>query len=314
MTDATNETVTTAPPILRTAVVLRPIEEAFAVFTEDIGAWWPLPTHSVFAERSGGVQFIDGRLVERGTDGSESTWAEVLEWEPPARLALAWHPGGAAEDANRVEITFESAAAGTLVQVRHDGWEAFGEEALRRRRNYVGPSAWGHVLDHYADVSEVRSDSVDLTAVAAGYDEFFAEAEKGGFGPPPDGEWDAAQVVAHVALNDLAMTAVTHALVFQREPVFENVVCQERSNLDAVIKSCSDWAGLVAFGRACADRSMAAVRRLNADQLAHLVACRLEHDGVVVMEDSRPWGPMATDSQASFHLAAHIGQLRDLRI
>lgn len=314
MTETTNEPDTSAPPIVRTAVVARPIEEAFAVFTDEIGAWWPLPTHSVFGDCAGGVQFVDGRLVELGTDGSMSTWAEVLTWEPPNRLALAWHPGGVAAEASRVEVTFEAEAIGTRVQVRHDGWEAFGEDALQRRRDYVGPSAWGHLLDLYADGSDVRSDSVDLTTVASAYEEFFTEAERGGFGPARDGEWDAAQVVAHVALNDLAMTAVSHALVFQREPLFENVACQERSNLDAVIESCGDMAGLLAFGRACALRAMAAVRRLNADQLAHLVACRLEHDGIVVMEDSRPWGPMATDSQASFHLAAHIGQLRDLRI
>ncbi len=314
MTETTTTTGTTPPPILRTAVVARSIDEAFAVFTEEIGAWWPVPTHSVFGAQCGGVQFVDGRLVEFGTDGSESTWAEVLEWDPPTRLALAWHPGGAMEDANRVEVTFEEEAFGTRVQLRHDGWEKFGEEAMQRRRNYVGPSAWGHILDHYADGSEVRTDSVDLTRVAAAYNEFFAEAARGEFGRAPDGEWDAAHVVAHVALNDLAMTAVTHALVHQQKPLFENIACQERSNLAAVIESCGDWAGLLAFGRACANRSMVAMRRLDADQLAQPVECRLEHDGVVVVEDSRPWGLMATDSQASFHLSAHINQLRDLRI
>lgn len=304
----------TVPPIIRTAVVIRPPAEAFAIFTDEIGAWWPVPTHSVFGERSGGVHFIDGRLVELGTDGSESTWAEVLEWDPPRKLALAWHPGGVAENANRVEVTFEAADAGTRVQVRHDGWESFGEEGLRRRRGYVGPSAWGHVLDHFADGSETRVDSADLDAVGSAYEEFFAEADRGGFGPAPDGEWDASQIVAHVALNDLAMTAVAHALVFQQSPLFENSACQHRPNMAAVIDSCNDWAGLIAFGRACSRQALGAVRRLGGDQLAQEVACRLHHNGVLVMEDSRPWGQLAVETQASVHLPAHISQLRSLRI
>jgi len=308
------ESAQPAPPILRTAVVDRRVEDAFAVFTEEIGAWWPLPTHSVFGERSGGVHFVDGYLVEMATDGSRSTWAEVLEWEPPNRFALAWHPGGTAGDANRVEVTFESDAAGTRVQVRHDGWEQFGQEGLRRRRGYVGPSAWGHVLDHYADGAELRSEPTDIEALALAYEQFFTEAEAGGFGPPADGGWDAEQVVAHVALNDLAMTAVAHGLVFRSDPAFENETCQDRGNLAAVVDSCGDWSELVAHGRDCARRAMAALSRLDAEQLTHPVRCRFQHDGVTVLEDPRPWGTIANDTQAEFHLPAHIDQLRNLRI
>ncbi len=64
MSSGANKT-SSPPPILRTAVVHRPLAEGFTVFTDEIGSWWPLPTHSVFRESAGGVHFVDGRLVER---------------------------------------------------------------------------------------------------------------------------------------------------------------------------------------------------------------------------------------------------------
>jgi hypothetical protein len=34
-----------------------------------------------------------GRWYEIGEDGSKCDWGEVLAWEPPARLLLAWRIG-----------------------------------------------------------------------------------------------------------------------------------------------------------------------------------------------------------------------------
>ena len=144
----------TTAPILRSAHVRRPIDEAFTLFTEQIGAWWPLSTHGVFGDRAGGLDFVDGELVERSCDGQSTTWGEVVAWDPPCRLAMTWHPGRAADDASMVEVSFTADVDGTRVEIRHDGWEAFGEEAAARRRSYVGPNAWGYVLDFYCDLDE----------------------------------------------------------------------------------------------------------------------------------------------------------------
>lgn len=300
-------------PVLRAAVVARPVDEAFAVFTDEIGAWWPLPTHSVFQDRSGGVHLVDGRLIERSVDGQETTWAEVLEWSPPHRLVLSWHPGSDPEPAGRVEITFEAAEGGTRVLLRHDGWEAFGQAALARRRSYAGPSAWGHVLDHFADGAEARLDAPDLSPLAAAYQAFLDEAAGGGFTPPTDGGWTAEQVVAHVALNDLAMTAVAHAVIHGREARFENHASQVPDNLDAVVAAHDDLGALIRFGRRCATQAMASARRLNDEQRSQPVPCRLEHDGEVVLDATLPWGEVAIAIQATRHLPAHVEQLQNLR-
>src|ERR687892_1057777 len=73
-------------------IVEAPIEQAFTVFTEGIGTWFPpeynlLPVpiaERVFEPRVG------GRLYDRGVDGSECHWARVLAFEPPARVVFSW--------------------------------------------------------------------------------------------------------------------------------------------------------------------------------------------------------------------------------
>ncbi len=306
------------PPVIRTATVARQPADAFAVFTTEIGAWWPLPTHGLFGARSGGVRFVDNRLVEVATDGTESTWAEVVAWDPPSRLALRWHPGRPGASAGLVTITFDPDEAGTRVQVRHDGWEAFGAEALAQRRNKVGPSAWGYVLDHFADGAEPAVNAPDVNTLVSAYEALFTEAEQGqqlgGFGPPPDGEWGAEQVVAHVALNDLALTAVAQRLIHGDKPVFENQTCQLPSNLAKLIEAEGpDLPGLVTYGRACAAQAVAVARRLSREQRETAVHCRLSHDGEVVLDEPRPWAAIAIDTQAALHLPAHIEQLQKLR-
>ena len=305
------------PPVIRSAQVARSIEDTFEIFTREIGAWWPLPNHGIFGERAGGVQFIDDQLVELATDGSRIVWAEVLEWDAPTKLRLAWHPGQPADGASEVEVNFEVVEAGTRVEIRHSGWEKFGAEGVDRRRSYVGPSAWGYVLDHLADGAETRSDVADLVALEAAYVAFFAEAESGvdagDFGPPESGHWNAAQVLAHVALNDLAMVGVAQALVHGGELAFENHTCQVPENLAKVIEEASDMQGLIAFGRACARSAVGAARRLNAAQRETLVQCTMEHEGTQVMDDVRPWGAIAITVQAEMHLPAHIAQLQNLR-
>ena len=259
--------VPTVAPVIRAAWVNRPADQVFEVFTEEIGAWWPLPSHGIFGEMSGGVCFRDQQLIEQSTDGREAIWGEVLAWEPPERLVIGWHPGRDSAQASRVEVSFESDGDGTRVVIEHRGWEVFGKDALERRLGYIGPNAWGYVLDHFADGAELRSDGPDLAGLDEAYEQFFAEADRGGFGPSQDGEWDAAQVVAHVALNDAAMVGVCQALVHEKSTRFENTICQDVDVLAAYIDAAGDFDELVARGRAMSRLVMGSVRRLNRDQL-----------------------------------------------
>jgi uncharacterized protein YndB with AHSA1/START domain len=135
-------------PVRRSVVLACSPAEAFRAFTEDIGEWWPLATHSVHPGRASTCRFSDGRLIEIRNDGLEDVWAEVAAWEPGVRLLLRWHPGLPGSEAQDVEITFRAAESGTLVELEHRDWQQNPSSKTRRDQDEGG---WTGVLRLYAE-------------------------------------------------------------------------------------------------------------------------------------------------------------------
>ena len=76
----------TIEPIVRSVTVRCPLQRAFEVYTDGIGRWWPLDTHSV-AVGSGGKAVnavieprAGGRMFEVQADGREAPWGTVDVW------------------------------------------------------------------------------------------------------------------------------------------------------------------------------------------------------------------------------------------
>lgn len=108
-------------------------DDAFAIFTDEIDAWWGKgPRYRFGGKRTGVLRFDGGRagrLVEAFADGSEFVVGKVLAWEPGARVAFEWHstafkPGERTE----VEVTFLPKNGGTEVVVEHRGWAAVPDD------------------------------------------------------------------------------------------------------------------------------------------------------------------------------------------
>jgi uncharacterized protein YndB with AHSA1/START domain len=138
-------TKTELASIEKTITVGRPVAEAFRVFTEEIGTWWPLATHARAPERAVTAVIeprVGGRIYERTRDGEELEWGEVLVWEPPHRLVQSWHLGQPA--ATEVEVRFVPDGDGTRVELEHRGWARLGAEAAEHRANY--DSGWDYVF------------------------------------------------------------------------------------------------------------------------------------------------------------------------
>jgi uncharacterized protein YndB with AHSA1/START domain/uncharacterized protein YciI len=136
----------TLAPIRREILVSAGPDRAFALFTSHIGRWWPLRDFSVFGADAL-VAFEGDRLVER-SGGETSVWAEVLEWDPPARLRLRWHPGRDVTRATDVSVTFAPHDGGTMVTLVHDGWERVEDPAAAAEEYGHG---WPAVLQTFAD-------------------------------------------------------------------------------------------------------------------------------------------------------------------
>lgn len=138
------------PPVEKSVLLPCAPARAFEAFTAEIAQWWPLATHSIGQEKARGVQIeprVGGRVYETGADGAEHEWGRVLEWSPPHRLTMTWHPGRMAETHQLLELTFTAEGAGTRLSLVHRGWERLGAKAQATRDNYQ--SGWTQILSQH---------------------------------------------------------------------------------------------------------------------------------------------------------------------
>lgn len=144
-------------PIRKQVRVARSVEDAFRLFVDHIDRWWPVERFSRAADDQYGdgvtvrrVVFeprAGGRLYEITTDGVERSWADVLVYEPPARVVLAWKPNDRNEPPTEVDVRFEADGDGTIVRLEHRGWDRLGERATEARRGY--DEGWRIPLDRF---------------------------------------------------------------------------------------------------------------------------------------------------------------------
>jgi uncharacterized protein YndB with AHSA1/START domain len=129
-----------------------PRHAAFRLFTERMGSWWPLATHSVFHAEAVAITIepvVGGRVYEATADGRTSDWGTITEWQPGQRLAMTWHPGEGSDVATLVEVTFsEAPEGGTDVDLLHTGWAVYGAEAAARAAEYQ--QGWTALLKGFA--------------------------------------------------------------------------------------------------------------------------------------------------------------------
>ena len=138
-------------PVRMTVRVRRNIEDAFDIFTRDIGSWWPLDKASFGGDRASELHFepyVGGRFYERYKDGEEHTGGWVLRWEPPRLVAYTWQHddwSGPTE----VEVKFiEEGPTVTRVELEHRAWEQLGDLADRMRDMYN--NGWPTVITCFA--------------------------------------------------------------------------------------------------------------------------------------------------------------------
>lgn len=120
--------------VCATTVVGLPPAEAFALFTEEVDAWWRTgPRFRFHPERGSRLRFEPepgGRFLEEHDDGSPPyEVGRIRVWEPPRRLvfgfrARAFAPGQETE----VEVRFEPGAGGCRVTIEHRGWESLAAD------------------------------------------------------------------------------------------------------------------------------------------------------------------------------------------
>src|SRR5439155_13270532 len=134
-------------------------ERAFRVFTGEMGSWWPVESYSravsEFAED--GVEVVKlefqarsgGSILERVSDGRVLAWGEVVAWDPPHRVVMAWRPHSLPEPPTEVEVTFTPREGGTLLELEHRGWERLSD-GFRTGLYEVYVRGWPTTLECFA--------------------------------------------------------------------------------------------------------------------------------------------------------------------
>jgi len=148
---------TITPATIRKSFTVRATpEKAFQVFTDGFDRWWPrshsigdAPLKTATIEPQAG-----GRWYSLTEDGVEHDWGDVLAWEPPARLLLAWRLNGEfAYDPDlltEVEVRFAPVAGGeTRVDFEHRGLERLGSGAGADRIRTGMDQGWALILDSF---------------------------------------------------------------------------------------------------------------------------------------------------------------------
>jgi uncharacterized protein YndB with AHSA1/START domain len=130
-------------------------ENAFRVFTDEVGGWWPFEKIHSIAEADVETVIMEGReggrFYERTKSGQEHLWGTVLVWDPPRQLVCSWHPGRGEETAQRLEITFTPEGNGTRVDLVHTGWERLEDGMEEAVAGYN--SGWETVLGRYVEAA-----------------------------------------------------------------------------------------------------------------------------------------------------------------
>lgn len=145
-------------PVVKTVRVRASPEKAFRFFTENLFSWWPSnfsignsPMRDATIEPEAG-----GRWFEIGEDGSTCQWGDVLAWNPPESVVLAWRIGPDwqyhAELLTEVAVSFRAAGEGeTEVTLEHRKLENYAEASEQMMGIFASPGGWTLALSRFTE-------------------------------------------------------------------------------------------------------------------------------------------------------------------
>ncbi len=151
---------TVIAPVRKSVRVKVPIARAFDVFTSGLTLWWPLE-HGIGKTPRAKVVMeprLGGRWLEIAKDGTETTVATIVLWEPPQRVVLLWQinaqwkPDAAMKSEVDVRFTADGPDA-TLVELVHHKFETMGADAGASLRKDVD-RGWPGLIERYAREAE----------------------------------------------------------------------------------------------------------------------------------------------------------------
>jgi uncharacterized protein YndB with AHSA1/START domain len=155
--------VSLGEPIRHSLAVRCDPQRAFELFTRDMGSWWPLESYSRAWNEFGGtvrsrLEFharLGGPVLEHLEDGTVLPWGEVIEWDPPHRVVLAWRPHSQPEPPTELEVTFARGGNGTRVELEHRAWDRLSND-FRELMYDTYVRGWASTLELFVAAADRR--------------------------------------------------------------------------------------------------------------------------------------------------------------
>jgi hypothetical protein len=147
----------TPAPVRKSIRVNAPQEKAFAVFTANIGQWWPKSHHIGTAPLKNVLiePFVGGRWYQIGEDGSEYDNGFVRVWQPSERVVVTWRLNAkfVLDDTVDSEVDIRFIADGpnaTRVELEHRVTAVDGDVIATA---VAAPNGWTAILADYAQAA-----------------------------------------------------------------------------------------------------------------------------------------------------------------
>jgi hypothetical protein len=125
---------------------------------------------------------------------------------------------------------------------------------------------------------------------------------------PPAGEWDATQILAHIASVDAGILATAYSVAAGTDATYDNTASLDTTTLDRVAATTGDDAGLRDRIRRQGEVLCALGETLTEAELDTAVPTLLSSAGVVVVDQSIPLRALVM-GLADDHLPRHTTQL-----
>jgi uncharacterized protein YndB with AHSA1/START domain len=152
-------TATQSTPVQKTITVEASPQRAFEVFTAGIDTWWPRSHHIGKSPMKKNILEgrVGGRCYSVQEDGADCDWGQIVVWEPPHRLVMAWQISTEwgyqpdLEKSSEVEVRFTALDGGrTRVDLEHRHFERMGQTWENMRTAVDSGGGWGALLQMFA--------------------------------------------------------------------------------------------------------------------------------------------------------------------
>ncbi|MBY9065645.1 SRPBCC domain-containing protein [Hyphomonas sp. WL0036] len=110
-------------------------EDAFDIFTGEIGLWWQPGALFQLTPRGDGTLSFEGetRLITTLPNGKVFEIGHVTAWERGQRLGFSWRQATFSPDQlTQAEVRFEAVGEQTRVTVEHRGWDTIPQDHVAR--------------------------------------------------------------------------------------------------------------------------------------------------------------------------------------